>query len=89
MLSALLKMPRTRSNDGLASLSSEDTRPGSLSLSVHGNLIAAILANHVMIDAKCGFACHTIVKANDYVFTAYGEEVNGDKGEARRISLPP
>jgi hypothetical protein len=22
-------------------------------------------------DAKCGFACHTIVKANDYVFTAY------------------
>ena len=24
-------------------------------------------------DAKCGFACHTIVKANDYVFTAYGK----------------
>jgi hypothetical protein len=23
-------------------------------------------------DAKCGFACHTIVKTNDYVFTAYG-----------------
>ena len=23
-------------------------------------------------DAKCGFACHTIVKSNDYVFTAYG-----------------
>jgi hypothetical protein len=22
-------------------------------------------------DAKCGFACHTIVKANDYVFTEY------------------
>ena len=22
-------------------------------------------------DAKCGFACHTIVKAKDYVFTAY------------------
>jgi hypothetical protein len=22
-------------------------------------------------DAKCGFACHTIVKAMDYVFTAY------------------
>jgi hypothetical protein len=21
--------------------------------------------------AKCGFACHTIVKAKDYVFTAY------------------
>jgi hypothetical protein len=24
-------------------------------------------------DAKCGFACHTIVKAQDYVFTAYGK----------------
>jgi hypothetical protein len=23
-------------------------------------------------DAKCGFACHTAVKARDYVFTAYG-----------------
>ena len=23
-------------------------------------------------DAKCGFACHTIAKANDYVFTEYG-----------------
>jgi hypothetical protein len=23
-------------------------------------------------DAKCGFACHTIVKDHDYVFTAYG-----------------
>jgi hypothetical protein len=23
-------------------------------------------------DAKCGFACHTLVKANDYVFTEYG-----------------
>lgn len=22
--------------------------------------------------AKCGFACHTIVKAKDYIFTAYG-----------------
>ena len=22
-------------------------------------------------DAKCGFACHTIVKGNDYVFTGY------------------
>jgi hypothetical protein len=22
-------------------------------------------------DAKCGFACHTIVEAKDYVFTAY------------------
>ncbi len=22
-------------------------------------------------DAKCGFACHTVVKAKDYVFTAY------------------
>lgn len=23
-------------------------------------------------DAKCGFACHTIVKSSDYVFTEYG-----------------
>ena len=23
-------------------------------------------------NAKCGFACHTIVKARDYVFTDYG-----------------
>jgi hypothetical protein len=23
-------------------------------------------------DAKCGYACHTIVAAKDYVFTAYG-----------------
>ena len=23
-------------------------------------------------DAKCGFACHTLAKANDYVFTEYG-----------------
>jgi hypothetical protein len=23
-------------------------------------------------DAKCGFACHTAVKTNDYVFTDYG-----------------
>jgi Cytochrome P460 len=23
-------------------------------------------------DAKCGVACHTIVKANDYVFPEYG-----------------
>ena len=23
-------------------------------------------------DAKCGFACHSIVKAKDYVFTEYG-----------------
>jgi hypothetical protein len=23
-------------------------------------------------DARCGFACHTIVKARDYVFTDYG-----------------
>ena len=22
-------------------------------------------------DAKCGFACHTIAAAKDYVFTAY------------------
>jgi hypothetical protein len=22
-------------------------------------------------DAKCGFACHSKVKANDYVFTSY------------------
>jgi len=24
-------------------------------------------------DAKCGFACHTIVAAKDYIFTAYGK----------------
>ena len=24
-------------------------------------------------DAKCGAACHTIVQAKDYVFTAYGK----------------
>lgn len=24
-------------------------------------------------DAKCGFACHTKAKANDYVFTEYGK----------------
>jgi len=24
-------------------------------------------------DAKCGFACHTIAKGNDYVFTAYAK----------------
>jgi hypothetical protein len=24
-------------------------------------------------DAKCGFACHTIVAAKDYVFTVYGK----------------
>jgi hypothetical protein len=23
-------------------------------------------------DARCGFACHTIVKTRDYVFTDYG-----------------
>jgi hypothetical protein len=23
-------------------------------------------------DAKCGYACHTVVKARDYVFTEYG-----------------
>ena len=24
-------------------------------------------------DAKCGFACHTIVQTRDYVFTEYGK----------------
>jgi hypothetical protein len=24
-------------------------------------------------DAKCGFACHTVAKAKDYVFTEYGQ----------------
>src|SRR5262249_7115609 len=24
-------------------------------------------------DAKCGFACHTVVKNRDYVFTEYGK----------------
>jgi hypothetical protein len=23
--------------------------------------------------AKCGYACHTLVKAKDYVFTTYGK----------------
>jgi hypothetical protein len=23
-------------------------------------------------DAKCGFACHTVAKSRDYVFTEYG-----------------
>jgi hypothetical protein len=27
-------------------------------------------------DAKCGYACHTIVAAKDYVFTAYGKRRN-------------
>lgn len=41
---------------------SETFRPGSLN-------DAPPQAN----DAKCGFACHTIVKARDYVFTEYGK----------------
>ena len=24
-------------------------------------------------DAKCGYACHTIVRTRDYVFTEYGK----------------
>ena len=24
-------------------------------------------------DAKCGFACHTVIKSRDYVFTEYGK----------------
>jgi hypothetical protein len=24
-------------------------------------------------DTKCGAACHTVAKKNDYVFTAYGK----------------
>jgi hypothetical protein len=24
-------------------------------------------------DAKCGFACHTVAKTRDYVFTEYGK----------------
>jgi hypothetical protein len=24
-------------------------------------------------DAKCGFACHTVVQNHDYVFTEYGK----------------
>jgi hypothetical protein len=24
-------------------------------------------------DAKCGFGCHTVAKARDYVFTEYGK----------------
>jgi hypothetical protein len=28
-------------------------------------------------DAKCGFACHTIVKQQDYVFTQYAKRNSG------------
>ena len=28
-------------------------------------------------DVKCGFACHTIVKTKDYVFTEYGKRWAG------------
>ena len=53
-----------------------------VSVSQTEGALAVILANSVMPgtladkppqgnDAKCGFACHTIVKAKDYVFTAY------------------
>ena len=28
-------------------------------------------------DAKCGFACHTLVQNRDYVFTEYRKEVTG------------
>jgi hypothetical protein len=24
-------------------------------------------------DAKCGYSCHTVVQAKDYVFTEYGK----------------
>ena len=24
-------------------------------------------------DAKCGYACHTLAKANDYTFTRYAK----------------
>jgi cytochrome P460 len=42
--------------------SSDTFRPGTLTDSPpQGN------------DAKCGFACHTIVKTRDYVFTDYGK----------------
>ncbi len=35
----------------------------------------ATLADHPpqANDAKCGFACHTIVKSKDYIFTEYGK----------------
>lgn len=28
-------------------------------------------------DAKCGFACHTIVRTRDYVLTGYGHRWQG------------
>ena len=33
--------------------------------------ITVALAALATDDAKCGFACHTIVKKQDYVFTVY------------------
>jgi len=37
-------------------------------------------------DAKCGFACHTVVAKKDYVFTAYGKrDVVGADGLAHLI----
>ena len=36
-------------------------------------------------DAKCGFACHTIVKTRDYVFTEYGQQVNGETFSSPRL----
>jgi hypothetical protein len=30
-------------------------------------------------DAKCGVACHTIVKSRDYVFTEYGKRYRSMK----------
>jgi hypothetical protein len=44
-----------------------------ISISHNGELLAVILGNPAMIDARKagGFACHTIVKKQDYVFTEY------------------
>src|SRR5262245_55059125 len=52
-----------------------------ISVSHSGDVLAVILGNPEMIKAylagipgngaKCGFACHTIVKSKDYVFTGY------------------
>jgi hypothetical protein len=29
--------------------------------------------SNTLKNAKCGFACHTVVKNRDYVFTEYGK----------------
>jgi hypothetical protein len=34
--------------------------------------LAALIARHARYKRhECGYACHTVVKANDYIFTRY------------------